>query len=167
MKDRYVCKIASLEEMNRKWDDEIQRHVLDRANWILWKEEALQNAEIGNSIPYYGLLNGEIVCEETAMINPEAVQNSAGLVGDRTVYLCAFRTVKHLQGKGFFSALLRFMLNDLKNRGFEKATLGVETADEKSRKMYAHFGFTDYIKSAKEIFPDGTGIDVDYYSKSL
>jgi hypothetical protein len=35
MNQQFVCKIASLEEMNRKWDYEISQHPGEK-NWIVW-----------------------------------------------------------------------------------------------------------------------------------
>lgn len=163
----YLCKIASLEEVNRKWDYEIERNAHDRKNWIIWKRQFLEKLQKGVIIPYYGILDGNIICEATAMLNSEAVQNSDGLASDRVVYLSAFRTITEYQGNGYFSKLMKFMLDDLKHRGMEKATLGVEPAEETNRKIYAHYGFTEYIKSATETYPDGTVIEVDYYGKAL
>ena len=67
----------------------------------------------------------------------------------------------------YFSKLFQFMLKDLRRKGFEKATLGVEPAEEKNRKIYEHYGFTEKIKSSTETYPDGTVIQVDYYGKSI
>lgn len=111
--------------------------------------------------------NKKIICEATALQNPEAVQNSKGLVGDGAVYLCAFRTVKEYQGKGYFSKLMQFMLDDLREKGFTRATLGVEPAEEINKKIYAHYGFTEYVKRAEETYPDGTVITVDYFAKNF
>ncbi|MGI5968766.1 MAG: GNAT family N-acetyltransferase [Lachnospiraceae bacterium] len=163
----YLCKIASLEEMNRKWDYEIEHNINDARNWIIWKSHFLENFKNDYIIPYYGILDGNIICEATAMLNSEAVQNSEGLVGNGVVYLSAFRTIEEYQGKGYFSKLMKFMLNDLKRRGIVRVTLGVEPAEETNKKIYAHYGFNEYIKSATEIYPDGTVIDVDYYGKNL
>ena len=85
------------------------------------------------------------------MLHPKIVQNSSGLVGSHTVYLSAFRTNDKFQGKGYFSKLFHFMIDDLWHRGFTKATLGVEPVEEKN----------------KECYPDGTIIDVEYYGKTL
>lgn len=163
----YLCKIASLEEMNRKWDYEIEHNINDARNWIIWKSHFLENFKNDYIIPYYGILDGNIICEATAMLNSEVVQNSEGLVGNGVVYLSAFRTIEEYQGKGYFSKLMKFMLNDLKQRGIVRVTLGVEPAEETNKKIYAHYGFNEYIKSATEIYPDGTVIDVDYYGKNL
>ncbi len=163
----YVCKIASLEEMNRKWDYEIEHNDHDKRNWTVWKRHSMENFQNGYIYPYYDILDGKIICEATAMLNPDIVQNSEGLVGDGAVYLSAFRTIAEYQGKGYFSKLIKFMLDDLKQKGFVRATLGVEPAEETNRKIYAHYGFTEYIKSAMETYPDGTVIDVDYYGKTL
>ena len=93
----YVCKIASAEELNRKWDYEIAQNPGD-GNWLIWKEEAVE---------------------------------------------------------------------DLRKRGFTKAILGVAVADDWHQKMYEHWGFTEYLKTGEETYPDGTIIDVEYYGKKL
>lgn len=101
------------------------------------------------------------------MLHPRIVQNSEGLVDSRTVYLSAFRTIDQFQGKGYFSKLFHFMIDDLRHKGYIKATLGVEPEEKKNKEIYAHYGFTEYIKSDKEYYPDGTVIDVEYYGKAL
>lgn len=166
MDDRYVCKIASLQEMEEKWDYEIKLHPRQE-NWIIWKPEAIKNYQTGRSIPYYGILDGTIICEATAVVDPGEVQNSAGMIDETTAYLCAFRTIKEYRGKGYFSRLLRFVLNDLIQKGYTKAVLGVEPDDKMNKAMYTHWGFTEFIKSAEERYPDGTVIQVEYYWKQL
>ncbi len=167
MKSNYICKIASLYEMNAKWDYEINHNSDNQYNWIIWKQKNLTRYQKGDIIPYYGILDGIIICEATAMINSDVVQNSEGLVGHNTAYLSAFRTINEFQNKGYFSKLMKFMLNDLKNRGFTKVTLGVEPNEEQNIKIYKHYGFTEYIKSATETYPDGTVINVEYYAKNI
>lgn len=161
----YICKMAAIDEMEVKWNYEIKKH--KNSNWKIWKHESISRVKNGQSIVYYGVLNGEIICEATAMFDKSIVQNCEGLVDDKTVYLCAFRTVEKYQGKGYFSNLFDFMINDLKNRGYEKVTLGVEPAEIKNLEIYHHLGFNTFIKSAQETYPDGTVIDVDYYGMDL
>ncbi len=165
--DHYICKIASLEEMNTKWNEEIERHPDSKSNWLVWKQEAMENMESGKSIPCYGVLRGRIICEATALLHPDAVQNSEGLVNEQTAYLCAFRTEPAYQGRGYFSKLFHFMLEDLAQRGYQQVTLGVEPHDEKNLNLYRHLGFRSFIKRGKEINPDGTTVDVHYYGKDL
>lgn len=165
--NKYVCKIATIEEMNRKWDYEINKAVDDKNNWIKWKKDNIERLQKGLIIPYYGLLNDEIICECTAAIDPTIVQNSDSLVDSKTAYLFAFRTSKEYQGKGYFSILFKFMINDLVSRGYERVTLGVEPEEEKNKAIYFKYGFTEHIKDAQEVYPDGTTIDVEYYGNKL
>ena len=109
MEGHYLCKIASPDEMERKWAYEIDRNVSDRGNWILWRETALANFREGKTIPYYGILDGEIICEATAVIDPEPARRSRGLVDEQTAYLEAFRTNEPFMGQGYFSRLFAFM----------------------------------------------------------
>lgn len=59
------------------------------------------------------------------------------------------------------------MLSDLKQKGFTKGVLGVEPDDGKNKAMYTHWGFTEFIKSATEQYPDGTVIEVEYYGRDI
>ena len=163
----YVCKIASLKEMNTKWDYEIAHAGDDKENWIIWKKSSIEHMQAGKSLPYYGILDGQIISEATAILDGRIAQNSDDLVDEKTAYLSAFRTIPEYQGKGYFSKLFWFMLEDLKSRGYEKVTLGVEPEEPENKQIYFHYGFTEHIKNGVETNPDGTQIDVEYYGKRL
>ena len=162
---KYICKIATVGEIEAKWNYEIKKN--RNFNWKMWKAEAVERAKHNQCISYYGILNGKIICEATAMLDAGIVQNSNGLVDEKIVYLCAFRTNKKYQGKGYFSKLFKFMIDDLKYKGFEKVTLGVEPSETENLNIYKHLGFNKFIKSAQETYPDVTIIDVDYYGMKL
>ena len=165
--DKYVCKIATIDEMNDKWNYEIEHASNDKNNWIIWKKENIERFQKGLIIPYYGLLNEIIICECTAILDSSITQNSDGLVDEKTVYLSAFRTNKEYQGQGYFSKLFKFMIEDLKSRGYEKVTLGVEPDEKKNKVIYNKYGFIEHIKDGQEVYPDGTTINVEYYGKNL
>lgn len=165
--NNYCCKIATLEEMNTKWDYEIAHAGEDKESWIIWKKSHIEHMLKGKSLPYYGILNGQIISEATAVLDGSIAQNSDGLVDGKTAYLSAFRTIPEYQGKGYFSKLFWFMFADLKNRGYEKVTLGVEPEEAENKQIYEHYGFTEHIKNGVETYPDGTQIDVEYYGKKL
>lgn len=40
--ENYVCKIATLEDIIKKHDYEIEKAVDDKSNWITWKEKAIK-----------------------------------------------------------------------------------------------------------------------------
>lgn len=163
----YICKIATIDEMERKWNYEIITNWRRKSVLKRLKKETIDRVKNEKIITYYGILNGKIICQTTAMFDENIIQNSDELVGIKTVYLCNFSTIKKHRGKGYFSKLFRFMINDLKNRGYEKVTLGVEPDEIENLKIYQHLGFNKYIKSAQEIFTDGKVADVDYYGMKL
>ena len=115
--DNYICKIATIEEMEQNWNYLIDIHPNNNA-WKIYKEEAIKNMKEKNTIVYYGILNGTIISEATAFVSNTDDTNE--LVNEHTSYLSAFRTRKEYQGKGYFSKLYNFMENDLKNRGYTK-----------------------------------------------
>jgi GNAT superfamily N-acetyltransferase len=160
----YICKIASIEEMEQKWDYEISQHS-EKRNWIVWKDEAIESARTGLSIPYYGILDGTVICEATAVLNP-GFEQACGKP-DHTVELCAFRTNKEYRGKGYFSKLMIFLQEDLKEKGYTKAAVGVEPKEKRNREIYRHWGFTEDFATGTETYPDGTVIQVEFLGKTL
>lgn len=169
----FICKIANKEEMNRKWDYEIANHP-GNDSWLVWKKNFFEGVENGTRICYYGILDGEIITEGTAIIGDDGkIQNKEGLLGEHTAYLSAFRTIEAYQGKGYFSQLYRFMEKDLLKRGFREVTLGVEPSEVKNMKIYFNWGFENYIKTEIETYPpakegaEPEKIIVNYYGKKL
>ena len=163
---RYACKIASLEEMNRKWDYEISQHPGEK-NWTVWKDEAIEGFRTGLSLPYYGVLDETVICEATAVLLPGIEQGIKEEKEEKIIELCAFRTIKAYRGRGYFSKLMDFMLKDLKRRGFAKAVVGVEPEELINKEIYRHWGFTEPIRTGTETYPDGTVINVEFYGKQL
>ena len=86
MIEDYICKIATIEEMEQNWNYLIKIHPGNNA-WKVYKEEAIKNMQNGNTIVYYGVLNGEIISEATAMLSNLDVKDNTGLVDETTAYL--------------------------------------------------------------------------------
>lgn len=163
----YICKIATLEDIIKIYDYKIEHEPEDRENLLIWKENAINREKNKFSRTYFGLLNGEIIAKCVAGFEGSLIQNSEGLVDKNTAYLFAFKTKDEYQGKGYFSKLFNYMIEDLKSLGYKYATIGVEPHELKNKEIYKHYGFNEYIKTATETYPDGTTITVEYYRKEL
>lgn len=162
----YKCVVANKDLIIKKWDEEIRKHNNSKT-WIDFKEKSLRNLD--TRIVYMGILNDEIITESTAIIsiNDLDMQNKDNLVGNNKAYLIVFRTNKEYENKGYFSKLYKFMEEDLKNRGFTSLTLGVEPSEVRNIMIYFNWGFTNYIKSDYEYYPNNEKILVNYYEKKL
>ncbi len=163
----YECRIATVDEIEKKFDYAISKATNDKYNWIIWKREAIEEFYKNSTTAYFGFLDDDIVSICFAATGTVNVQNVDGLVDDETAYLFGFKTKDEHQGKGYFSKLFKTMINDLKSRGYKKVTLGVEKDNYKNKAIYSKYGFNTYIKDGKEVYPDGTIIDVEFYSKNL
>ena len=62
---------------------------------------------------------------------------------------------------------MRFMMEDLKEKGYTKAVVGVEPEEKLNKEIYHHWGFTELICTGNETYPDGTVIDVEFYGRQL
>lgn len=165
--DRFVCKIATKEEILKRFDYEISIHSDgEKNNWLMWKDECVNMPE-WKRISYFGFLDDFVICEATAAISSDACQNMEDLIDDKTAYLFAFRTNIEFRWKWYFSKLFNFMVDDLKSRWYEQAILWVEPNEIENKKIYFHYGFNKYLKTGIEKNPDGTKTTVEYYKKYL
>lgn len=169
--NNYKCVIADKQLLNQLWNEKIKNHN-NSEMWIKWKKIALRNYK--TRITYVGLLDNKIITEATAIISDKDLdmQNKENLIDEKTAYLTSFSTNKEYEGKGYFSKLYKFMENDLQNKGFETLTLGVEPCETRNIQIYFTLGYTNYIKTAYEIYPSEKGkktekIIANYYSKKL
>jgi GNAT superfamily N-acetyltransferase len=154
--DNYICKIATRDELLKRWDYLIEIHPGNN-KWVEYRENAIKHYDEGSTISYLGFLNGKIICEATAYIKDSAfigdISEPSGLLSDSMAYLAAFRTNKEYEGQGYFSKLYKFMENDLKERGYTELSLGVGPEAVRNIQMYFHLGFTEYIKTVVEYEP--------------
>lgn len=162
----YKCVIADKTLIIKKFNLEIEKHHNSKM-WKEFKQIALDN--LNTRIVYMGILDNKIITEATAIISNKDLnmQNKENLISKDTAYLTAFRTNKEYEGKGYFSKLYKFLENDLKNLGFKSLTLGVEPTEIRNKEIYFHFGFTKYLKSSYETYPNGQKILVKYYKKEI
>ena len=76
--------------------------------------------------------------------------------GKNRAYLCAFRVKSEYRGKGCGRLLMKEVLEHIKSRGIQIATIGVNETEERNLEMYTKFGFTDKIK---DCFEDPCDVD--------
>lgn len=67
--------------------------------------------------------------------------------GKTTAYLCAFRIVEEMQGKGFGTKLMKSVLERLAQLGYSYATIGVEPEEVSNIRLYNRLGFLDKVKT--------------------
>lgn len=167
--DNYVCKIASREELEKRWDYLIKIHSKNNL-WVKFRDMALRNFDNKNTITYIGILDGNIICELTAYVKMDAfigdISEPSGLLSNDMAYLAAFRTNNDYEGKGYFSKLYHFAEEDLRMLGYKELSLGVSPEDVRNILIYFHYGFSEYIKTTIEK-EDSREEFVNFYKKKL
>lgn len=156
------CRIATLQEVSDQFDWLIETST-EKDNWITWKNRALERVSDGVVIPYYGFEDEICICEAYAVLSKDEHKS---LTSYNKVYLKAFRTRPEYRNKGYFSQLYKFMMEDLKAKGYRQFTIGVESTETKNKKIYKHWGFDKLILKTLEIYIDGSQHTIEYYLKS-
>ena len=116
-------------------------------------------------IKYVGLLDNNIVSSLIANTNVE--ETKKGIDGKYIVYINQFNTKEEYRNKGYFSKLLKYALEDLKNKGFKMATLGVNSERKKLIEFYKSYGFDDYYGNMLYTNESGEQELINYYANKL
>ena len=167
LEDSFVCKIATKEEILKRFDYEISiSSDEEKSNWLMWKDEYMNMPE-WKRISYFWFLDWDVICEATAAISEDVCQNMENLINKKTAYLFAFRTNVEFRWQWYFSKLFKFMIDDLKSRWYEYVIVWVDPKEIENKQIYSHYWFNEYIKTDAEKNPDGSFVIVEYYRKYL
>ena len=103
-----------------------------------------RNITEGNAVFWTLDRNGELIGELYAFLK---LEDRDFADGKTTAYLCAFRVRKEYRGLRLGSRMMKTVLDDLRSKGFRRATIGVGVSEERNRKMYSRLGFRTTIKT--------------------
>lgn len=148
-------RVATKEEVAKQFDWLIDTHD-DKKLWTNFKNKQLIQLDHEEAIPYYGFIDNDCICEAYA-IKTNAYPNR--------VYLKAFRTRPEYRNQHYFTGLFNYMIEDLRKRGYNEFTVGVESEDTINKSRYMYFGFTEYLETHPDIYSDGSIHLVEYYLK--
>ena len=112
-----------------------------------------RNIESGNAVFWTLDHEGELIGELYVFLD---LEDRDFADGKDTAYLCAFRVKEGYRGRGLGSRLLEAALDDLKERGFRTATIGVGSDKPQNIKLYRRFGFSQKVK---DCYYDPCGFD--------
>lgn len=115
--------------------------------WIKYKEQRLQQFE-NKEIDVYVIEEDEKFIGELT-VNYISHDLLAETIPNIRIYFEAFRIDKKYQGKGLGQKLMEYTINDLKEKGFNEFTIGVEDDNEKAKHIYFKYGFTKAIDYGK------------------
>ena len=87
--------------------------------------------------------DGELIAELYAFFN---LEDKDFADGKTTAYLCAFRVKQESRGQGNGSRLMTAVLKDIKEKGYQKVTIGVGSDEPQNYRLYQRFGFNTKIK---------------------
>lgn len=169
--DKFVCKIATVDDIIKMYDDDVRSGVYDQVYLEKEKNIVIDRIKDNLAYTYIGILNDEIIGEITAAIDPVGVinfvHNPDGLIDDKTAYLFNILIKTTYRNMGYFTKLFQYVLNDLKEKGYEKVTLGVDTSNEKNMKIYKKNDFNEHIKTVKKVYDKNIIVEIEYLGKKL
>ena len=167
--NNYICKVATLEEIEERWNEEANKN----GNTSIYQEaknEFINEVKKRNRIVYIGKIKDTIICDLTVILKPEGIKKEAksndNIINDTRVFLCAIRTNKEEENKGYFSKLLSYVENELLKQGYKEISLSVEENEKRNKNIYEHLGFTNYIKT-EIIEGNGTIYTYHYLYKTI
>ena len=155
---------ATEEELRRLWNRTIRMHPFDRC-CRAWKQAFLQLNRNNMGATFAVLHNKTPIGEGTLLFSPQAdaIRGRAWLADNtHTANINALRIYKAYEGQGHISALIKEMEQYAAARGFTRLTIGVDANEARTRGIYRHWGYTEFLGEAVE-----DGDTVLYYAKTL
>lgn len=151
-------------DLEKIWDKNIKEHKGDK-RWIKWKKEMIENNRDSKAATFIVVCNDEPVGEGSVLLSPKckAVRNRKKLCdGKDTANLNALRIQKEYEGKGHISKFVKEIEKYALSAGYSYLTIGVEAKETRNLAIYLHWGYNEFIMSAKE-----DGKLVLYFQKKL
>lgn len=148
----FVYRKASLVDLEKIWDENIKEHKGDK-RWIKWKSEMIENNKESKAATFVIVCNDEPIGEETVLLSPKckAIRNRKKLCdGKETANLNALRIQKEYENKGHISKLVKEIEKYALLSGYSYLTIGVEAKETRDLAIYLHWGYNEFIMSAKE-----------------
>ena len=118
MEKGFIIRKATGEEMLALWGVREIKKASPTAKFFY------DNISTGNTVFWTLDHDGELLGELYVFLN---LEDKDFADGRNTAYLCAFRVKKEYRGQGYGSRLIATALEDLKQIGFCRATIGVGT----------------------------------------
>ena len=155
---------ATAEDLEIIWDYQIEQNPGD-PNWIRWKKQFIDDNHSGAAATFVAVVDGVPVGEGTLLFSPEcrAIRGRLDLADGKTVTnINALRIREAYEGKGYISALVKFMEAYAADHGYTQVTIGVEAVEARNLGIYLHWGYNRFIMS------EGEDMELTlYYGKAL
>ena len=146
-RNNMIIRRASTEEMLKLWRYEKTEHISPTAGFFY------QNISAGNAVFWTVDHAGELIGELYVFLD---LEDRDFANGNDTAYLCAFRVKKEFRGHGLGTMMMNTALQELKDLGFSRATIGVSKDEEDNLRLYRRMGFTETVR---ECHYDPCGLD--------
>lgn len=155
---------ANIEDLVYLWDKNIADNIDDN-RWIIWKEKALKDNSMGNSLSFVVTCDDQPVGEGTLIFSPncDAIRGRTLLCENNiTANINALRIQKKHEGKGHISKLVKSMELYAKQNGYKYITIGVEAKETRNLAIYLYWAYNKFVLS--EIEDD---LLILYYRKEI
>lgn len=160
----YKYRIATINELNRIWEKNINDHPGDK-RWIVWKNETIESNKANKSTTFVVLCDDEPVGEGSLLFSPDcnAIAGRLELCNSISIAnINALRIQKSHEGHGHISKLMNEIENYAVQCGYTHLTIGVEASETRNLAIYLHWGYTEFVKSEIQ-----DNVLVLYYRKTL
>ncbi len=132
-----IIRKASAEEMLKLWNYDDENTASATARFFY------RNISSGNAVFWTVDNDGELIAELYGFENLDDKDFADGI---NNAYLCAFRVKEQYRRQGLGRGLMESAFTELKEKGFRRVTIGVNSDEPLNIKLYSRLGFTEKIK---------------------
>lgn len=140
-------RMASLEDLNKIWDDDIKKHPNDQ-KYIRLKKQYIED-NINNKCRIFVIAyEKELIGQGTLLLSSEcySVKGRPLLCDDKNIgNINALRIDKKYEGQGHISKLVKEIERYAKGIGLTYLTIGVEAKESRNLGIYLHWGYNEFV----------------------
>ncbi len=129
------------------------KYLFKHKNFERYKNNVIKEIENNIRDIYIMINDNKFIGEITVHYNNKSEKET---ISNIRVYLSAYRVLREYQGKGLGQQLLKFVIEDLEQKGYTEFTIGVEEDNKNAIHIYNKFGFNELLARLSETHEDNT-----------
>lgn len=152
MNKEYKYKVATINELEARWDKNIANNFGDD-RWVKWKDVAIENNKSRKCVTFVVMRDDEPIGEGTLVLSAQSVE------------INGLRIDKQYRNNGHASKPVKIMEQWAKAEGYTTIIIGAEAKNVRNLSIYFRWGYDTFVKSEiSEIEEEGL---ILFYAKIL
>lgn len=140
-------RIATIDELNDWWDDDIAHNPSDKSLFE-FKRRFVEGNKTGTRKTFFAFENKKYIGQCTLLFESK----DKLMTGNGKAEIIKLELIQEERGKGYATKIFETVKSYAKERGIKTLTIGVEPSEIKNMQIYFHWGFKNFLQCITETY---------------